>query len=712
MGANASQYQIPDAFAHCEQEYSSRKHEYMPDVRSALVHTGILQDDQQKWVPSRANQGHAAAAGSRSRSGPAPPNSSRASAGPGGHRVHAEPFSPHGGFSDRPPPRPNPPPGAEERASHFKHEANLAPNSAQDYYRNGEVPGNNYSSREGYVMNTFEDGDRKAPATFSPWAPEGVFKGDRDAAGGSSGSRRRNSKTRVESPSARRQDTRIGAGISDFLKRGVAQAGPKQQETNLAEMMESADGGFMATMQQGFSGIFGMKPTTKEEVLKQKGPVPASEYEAVPADDIDQRVQFYARQIPVHLGECLKIYRISKGEYKVGNEVVHMNWQQAPFGTPDYGQQGPDPRMRPPQREVFVSVKSSPEQAEVEPEPLPFYLRHCANAAYDLQFGSAIAKVPESSRLSFAEERGTLLKDSDAESKYNAMVLAAEQAKKRQQAAMEWRNRKDAECNSPDSPRSPRSPGGWGSPPGQKAQARKPESHAVLPEGEPAAASGGFGNARKPSHRQTSTAAKDVVEAREPSYEGILPELPPLLQDLSNFPLNLFGTATAPTQPPGYVNQGYGGVRQQVHPTAHAPPQPGLYAGSASYSVSNTTAASQAGSFYGAGLQPSNGTFVSSVAGGSFYGAGIQPSAGTFAAQPSGGSFYGSGIQPAISVAALPSPSGGSFYGAGLIAPSGGSFYGAGINGVSQSTQPQPHSASHVMVGYGHPLPMALSPVR
>ncbi|CAJ1326932.1 unnamed protein product [Effrenium voratum] len=202
-------------------------------------------------------------------------------------------------------------------------------------------------------------------------------------------------------------------------------------------MMPSKDGGFIATIQQGFQGIFGHLATSKEEVLKMRGPMPAIEYEAVPGDDIDQRVQFFARQIPEHLGEWLKIYRKARGEYEVSDEFVRMAWQstvEPPTSEHPGGQIV---------REVFVYVDAEPAEGGAVPgEPLHLFLRHSANVAYDLHFGSALTKVPEQSRLSFADETGTLLKDSDADSKYKAMLLASEQAQKREQAALEFRRRK------------------------------------------------------------------------------------------------------------------------------------------------------------------------------------------------------------------------------------------------------------------------------
>ena len=42
-------------------------------------------------------------------------------------------------------------------------------------------------------------------------------------------------------------------------------------------------------------GIFGHLASSKEEVLKMRGPMSANEYEAVPGDDLDLRVQYFAR---------------------------------------------------------------------------------------------------------------------------------------------------------------------------------------------------------------------------------------------------------------------------------------------------------------------------------------------------------------------------------------------------------------------------------
>jgi len=274
--------------------------------------------------------------------------------------------------------------------------------------------------------------------------------------GGDSSERRHRVGPGVRPLSPKRvEDTMIGKGFGEFLKRGVAQAAPKK-EAERAEMVPSKDGGFIATIQKGFEGIFGHLATSKEEVLRKRGPVPATEYEAVPGDEVDQRVQFYARQIPRHLGDCLTIYRMNRGEYRIGEDEVRMAWQSRII---------PPSREKPggsAMKEVFVTAvavggkspggggidtrdEKAPEQQQPPSEPLPLFLRHSANVAYDLRYGNNnIAAVPEGSRLSFAET-GTLLQDSDADAKFNAMQMATEQAKKREMAAIEWRkNNADA----------------------------------------------------------------------------------------------------------------------------------------------------------------------------------------------------------------------------------------------------------------------------
>lgn len=304
--------------------------------------------------------------------------------------------------------------------------------------------------REGFHFQGSEDYDTLAPmlpASQTLWEPE-VFGSwgledfnihDHEHEDYARRTSRIARESREESP-PRIEDTRIGKGFSEFLKRGVAQAAPKKN-IERTQMVPSKDGGFIATIQKGFEGIFGHLASSKEEVLKMRGPMPSPEYEAVPGDDIDQRVQYYARQLPPHLGDCLKIYRAAKGEYKIGTDEVHLAWQSKVNPPSIHNPNGSIVK------EVFVFTTSKenvdrPNHDQKVPcEPLPFYLRHSANIAYDLQHGSKVTKVPESSRLSFAEETGTLLKDSDADAKFNAMNVAIQQAKKREQAAMEWRKR-------------------------------------------------------------------------------------------------------------------------------------------------------------------------------------------------------------------------------------------------------------------------------
>jgi len=499
--------------------------------------------------------------------------------------------------------------------------------------RDGFAPpreGPNRSSREGGVFNPYEE--NKSSSNFSPWAPEGQFSSrSRDAedapsqlagngrgasGGGSSGSRnpRRDGRRRPPSPESppRHEDTQIGKGISEFLKRGVAQAAPRK-EAERTEMLPSKDGGFIATVQQGFQGIFGHQPTSKEEVLRMRGPMPAPEYEAVPGDDIDQRVQYYARQIPPNLGEWLKIYRLSKGEYQFGDDTVRMNWQSS-IGPPK--EQTPEGSIV---REVFVFVVSKDfdeMDGQVPSEPLPFYMRHCANVAYDLQFGSAMTKVPESSRLSFAEERGTLLKDSDADSKYNAMLLANEQAKKREHAAMEWRKQKsrideddgygeNGHRDRPDQNRDRTD---------QKVQ--RTRSNLVVPQdgdSSPDRRSAGRSRSKEaPVERRRNRAPEPPRE--EPSAEqlvdGGLPPLPPLL-------------------PPW----GEGG-------SFLMPPDVGFPVGGSFLSVNNGSflmppGGGQAG--YGQGPSSHGGSFLQPQTGFA------QSNAGSFLMQPGGGSFLSVG---------------------------------------------------------------------
>jgi len=317
----------------------------------------------------------------------------------------------------------------------YEEALNVSASSAASSQRS-RWEGHGYDGRrESPAKEQLEDG---SGSFFDPWAPEGVYARRRREEASQS-SRGQGSRRIPPTEGPRIEDTQIGTGISEFLKRGVAQAAQKPVKER-PEMLPSKDGGFIATIQQGFQGIFGHLASSKEEVLKMRGPMSALEYEAVPGDDIDQQVQHFARQIPEHLGEWLTIYRKARGEYEVSDEVVRMAWQSTVSKpTPQH----PDGQIL---REVFVYVESEAEGA-TPGEPLHLFLRHSANVAYDLHFGSAMMKVPEGSRLSFAEETGTLLKDSDADSKYKAMLLASEQAQKREEAALQFRRMMDDEAD-------------------------------------------------------------------------------------------------------------------------------------------------------------------------------------------------------------------------------------------------------------------------
>jgi hypothetical protein len=223
------------------------------------------------------------------------------------------------------------------------------------------------------------------------------------------------------------EDTVIGKGFTAAMKRGVAQAKPTPMHE---EMVPQKDGGFIATIQKGFEGLFG-KPTSKEEVLRKRGAVYANEYEAVPGDEIDQRVQFFARRLPEDVAGCLKIYRKTKGEYQINDEIVNMEtrYRQNPQGQTD--------------REIFVFwTTEEGEQSDVE--PLGLYLSHAANVAYEVkQGGNVITQVPEHIRMSFHEEKGTKLSSGSAEERFNAMEVAARQAEMREKAAMAWREKQN-----------------------------------------------------------------------------------------------------------------------------------------------------------------------------------------------------------------------------------------------------------------------------
>jgi len=222
-------------------------------------------------------------------------------------------------------------------------------------------------------------------------------------------------------------DTIIGKGFTKAMKRGVAQAKPGKQEENL---VLKADGGFIATIQRGFEGLFG-KPTSKEEVLRKRGAVIACEYEAVPGDEIDQRVEFFARRLPEDSAGCLKIFREKKGSYIINDENVNMEprFRTKPDGSPE--------------KEIFVWWETE-DGEQTDPEPLGLYLTHAANVAYEVkQGGNVITQVPDHVRMSFHDEIGTKLTDGSADARFNAMEVAARQARMREEAAVEWREKQN-----------------------------------------------------------------------------------------------------------------------------------------------------------------------------------------------------------------------------------------------------------------------------
>jgi len=305
-----------------------------------------------------------------------------------------------------------------------------------------------------------------------PWGADDLWEAPRSTFPPREVQRQRSQRQRQQrAPSPPRvEDTTIGKGFGEFLKRGVAQAVPAK-DPDRAEIVPSKDGGFIATIQKGIEGIFGHVAASKEEVLKKRGPMLAPEYEAVPGDDIDQRVQFYARQLPIHLGESLKIYRIVHGRYKIGKDEVRLAWQSRVMGggvvrevfvfTPPAsgasdagkrigaasdatsipaggGSSAAELGKEPVRCGRVVGAAAKSHSAQVPSEPLPLFLRHTANIAYDLQFGgNSLSQVPEGSRLSFADVKGTLLVNGDADAKFNAMNIATAQARKREAAAKE-----------------------------------------------------------------------------------------------------------------------------------------------------------------------------------------------------------------------------------------------------------------------------------
>jgi hypothetical protein len=254
---------------------------------------------------------------------------------------------------------------------------------------------------------------------------------------GTSGARRQEgrkpskaSNASIDSEDADTKDTTIGKGFSAQLKRGVAQAAKQAEDGPVrTEMVPQKDGGFIATIQKGFEGLFGHSATSKEEVLKQRGPMPALDYEAVPGDEIDQKVQYLARWLPPKLGSDLEIYRVSKGKYEIGGEGVKLKWHE--WTRPD------GVRCK----EVFVR-RTEDAQNDVKGtfEPLPLYLQHSAAVCHNLKNGHAICAIPAEKRMTF-DEKGHSLVEADSDQRFSAMAMAVEHAKLREKAAIDYRKK-------------------------------------------------------------------------------------------------------------------------------------------------------------------------------------------------------------------------------------------------------------------------------
>lgn len=289
---------------------------------------------------------------------------------------------------------------------------------------NGAAPGNGRGQNMSRPMqgNSYDRGDDFASRPEGGQSPQQA----RAKAKQAPANRRRQQENRKDNSETR--DTVIGIGFTAAMKRGVAQAKPTLARE---ELQQQKDGGFIATIQRGFEGLFGGKPTSKEEVLRQRGPVFANEYEAVPGDEIDQKVQYFARRLSEDVAGCLKIFRARKGEYQINDEIVNMEqkYRQAPNGQTEM--------------EIFVFWQTD-HGDQSDPEPLHLYLSHTANVAFEVkQGGNAITQVPDHARMSFRDEIGTKLTDGSADARFNAMEVAARQAKMREEAAVEWREKQN-----------------------------------------------------------------------------------------------------------------------------------------------------------------------------------------------------------------------------------------------------------------------------
>lgn len=332
-------------------------------------------------------------------------------------------------------------------------------------------------------------------------------------------------------------DTMIGTGFAAQMKRGVVQ---------------HDNGPVMMMLQNGFAGLAGIitgggskeEPEKNEEPPKPKGhegPVPATEYEALPEDQIDSRVNWCLQQLPRESAAALKIWRKDAGEYEVDGREVKLDWQ-----------------LNAAKSEVYVTDMLLATKEGAHTEPLGLYLRHAADVAYHLEHGGmAVTQVPRHLRLTFPEMKGgaaTLGMEMamNEDDRYNAMVLAREQAALRERAAEEFKATGNApppkekkEKESPDRPSAAdlRPP----SPPRQEreADARPPQGGAPVvqhtapigamhPQQQVAGKPGGFAYA--PSH----TVANGVAYAAAPGAGHI--------QVVKQQP------ATMQHAPSGYVN--------------------------------------------------------------------------------------------------------------------------------------------------------------
>mmetsp|Transcript_66968 Transcript_66968/g.160413 ORF Transcript_66968/g.160413 Transcript_66968/m.160413 type:complete len:422 (-) Transcript_66968:238-1503(-) len=249
----------------------------------------------------------------------------------------------------------------------------------------------------------------------------------------------------------REQDVVIGRGFMQQMKRGLGGQSPKSNNMVDVEAVAASveNGGSVWTLQKGFEGIFGHLATSKEEVLRRRGPQMAIEYEAVPGDEIDQRVEFFSRKLKKEVAGGMSIFRISKGEYEIDGNRVHLEWGSRKRANGTTG------------REIYVTPITESGDDDVPDkarEPLAYYLGHAANVGHALRTGGgALSQVPDHVRMSF-NTPGVDIQNGDSTNRYTAMQLAAEQAKMREHMAQEWRSRnlnsvpEDAELKRSESP--------------------------------------------------------------------------------------------------------------------------------------------------------------------------------------------------------------------------------------------------------------------